>query len=80
MYKKIIVLQQFLQYFEKGNVIKMWVNNNLFLVQVAFATKIINDVNKNYNLLLRKSMYLQQFFEAVYKKYIIAINIFNISK
>ena len=80
MYKKIIVLQQFLQYFEKGNVIKMWVNNNLFLVQVAFATKIINDVNKNYNLLLRKNMYLQQFFEAVYKKYIIAINIFNISK
>ena len=58
----------------------MWVNNNLFLVQVAFATKIINDVNKNYNLLLRKSMYLQQFFEAVYKKNIIAINIFNISK
>ena len=73
-------MQQFLQYFEKGNVIKMWVNNNLFLVQVAFATKIINDVNKNYNLLLRKNMYLQQFFEPVYKKYIIAINIFNISK
>ena len=79
MYKKIIVLQQFLQYFEKVNVTKMWVKNNLFLVQVAFATKIINDVNKNYNLLLRKNMYLQQFFEDVYKKYIIAINIFNIS-